>query len=260
MNEISKSIAVLVVSCDKYADLWQPFFTLFRRFWADCPLDVYLLSNHLEFSDLAVKSLKVGDDISWSDNLVKAVNELPHQYIFLFIDDLFLFGPVDNGRVLRVLEWAAAARADYIRLNPSQKPDRPYNDLVGVVSPGTIYRTSTVISVWRKRILLNLLRPAESAWDFEIKGSERSDEFDGFFSTWKDHFHVTNGVIKGKWRQYAVSRLDSLGVKVDLSMRSVMTETEEIVFFCKQQRSRLLNVLPPQHRRIIRSLFARDQF
>jgi hypothetical protein len=33
-------IAIPVVSCDKYSDLWQPFFALFDRFWPDCPLDI----------------------------------------------------------------------------------------------------------------------------------------------------------------------------------------------------------------------------
>jgi hypothetical protein len=32
MNDITKKIAILVPSCDKYSDLWEPFFTLFWRF------------------------------------------------------------------------------------------------------------------------------------------------------------------------------------------------------------------------------------
>lgn len=260
MTNLSKEIAVLVTSCDRYSDLWKPFFELFRRFWPDCLFDVYLLSNHIEFADARVRSLKVGDDVSWSDNLAKAVNRLPHEYIFLFIDDLFLVGPVDHDRVLRVLDWAVNAKVNYIRLNPSQKPDRPYDDLVGIVSPGTIYRTSTVISVWKKQVLQTLLRLHESAWDFEIKGSVRSDEYDGFYSTWKDSIPAINGVIKGKWRGAAIKKLNSLGVEIDTVARSIMTQTEEVVFFCKQQRSRLLNALPPQQRRSVRALVAKDQF
>jgi len=44
-NELNGKIAVLVVSCDKYADLWPPFFQLFLRFWPECPFSVYLISN-----------------------------------------------------------------------------------------------------------------------------------------------------------------------------------------------------------------------
>lgn len=38
-------VAVVVASCDAYADLWEPFFRLFRRYWPDCPYPVYLGSN-----------------------------------------------------------------------------------------------------------------------------------------------------------------------------------------------------------------------
>jgi len=250
----TRACAVLVPSCDKYSDLWEPFFRCFWRFWPDCPFDVHLLSNHCGLSHAKVRSLKVGDDLSWSDNLARAIRQLPYEYVFLFIDDLFLIRPVDNQRVVHVLKWAVASQVNYIRLNPSQKPDQPYDNVVGIVSPGTVYRMSTVVAVWKKSIPLNLLKSGESAWEFEIKGSVRSDKYDGFYSTWQDCFPIINGVIKGKWRGAAIRRLGSLGMKIDLSARSVMTQTEEIIFFCKQQRSRLLNVLPPQHRRTARSL------
>jgi len=37
--------SILIPSCDKYSDLWRPFFTLFWRHWPDCPFPVYLGSN-----------------------------------------------------------------------------------------------------------------------------------------------------------------------------------------------------------------------
>jgi hypothetical protein len=253
MNDITKKIAILVPSCDKYSDLWTPFFACFHRFWPNCPFDVHLLSNHLEFSDAKVRSLKVGDDASWSDNVAKAIAQLPHEYIFLFIDDLFLIESVDHNRVLSVVDWAVSAGVNYIRLNPSPGPDRPCNEMAGIVSPGAVYRASTVISVWKREVLLRLLRPAESAWEFEIKGSIRSDEFGGFYSTWVRCFPNINGVIKGKWRPDAVRKLSSLGIDIDLSKRSVMTPGEAGMFFLKRQRSRLLQMLPAECRRGVRA-------
>ena len=40
--EKSVSCAVVVCSCDKYSDLWDPYFELFKKFWADCPYPVFL--------------------------------------------------------------------------------------------------------------------------------------------------------------------------------------------------------------------------
>jgi len=87
--DITDKFAVLVVSCDNYSDLWEPFFELFWRFWPDCPFNVYLLSNKINADIPRVKNLLVGDDISWSDNLRKGISQLKEKYILLFIEDLF---------------------------------------------------------------------------------------------------------------------------------------------------------------------------
>lgn len=255
MANLNNRLAVLVVSCDQYSDLWKPFFSLFWLFWPDCPFLVYLLSNSSTFTDPRIRPLMVGKDVSWSDNLVRAISQLPHDYVLLFLDDLFLVDNVDTGEVIRILDWAVASQVNYVRFSEVTKPDRPYSDLVGFVSPGRIYRASTVMSVWKKEILLALLRPGESAWDFETKGSVRSEEFNSFFSVWHEPFHIINSVIKGKWRPCAVKKLHSLGVEVDLSKRTVMTPAEAVGFFLKEQRSKALRILPVSYRRSIRTFF-----
>ena len=260
MLNIKDKFAVLVVSCDKYSDLWEPFFKLFWRFWPDCPFNVYLLSNRLNSDIQGVKGLLIGEDISWSDNLYNGVSKLKEDYIFLFLDDLFLCDFVKSDRVLQVLDWTLAYNANYVRMNPSPKPDKPYNELVGIVSKGTIYRTSTVLSVWKKAILLDLLRPGESAWDFEIYGTIRSDVYDGFYSTWEEYFPVVNGVIKGKWQRSAVKKLKLLGVNIDLSKRGVMTNREALIFFLKRQRSRLLKIIPAKYRRGVKDFILQGKY
>ena len=38
--------AILVASCDRYSDLWGPFFGVLAKRWPDCPLPIYLGMNH----------------------------------------------------------------------------------------------------------------------------------------------------------------------------------------------------------------------
>lgn len=258
--EIKDKFAVLVISCDKYSDLWEPFFNLFFRFWPDCPFNVYLLSNKHKIELPKVKNLLVGDDISWADNLTKAVRQLNEDYIFLLLDDFFLYDYVETDKIIKVFRWIIQSEANYVRMNPSQMPDKPHNELIGVVSKGTIYRTSTIMPVWKKEILLSLLKSGETAWDFEIFGSLRSDSYDGFYSTWEDCFPVVNGVIKGKWQKGVVNKLKLLDVKIDLDKRDVMTNTETAIFFLKQQRSKLLNLVPAKYRRGVKDFFLRGNY
>lgn len=138
---------------------------------------------------------------------------------------------------------------------PTRGPDKQYNKLVGVVSKGTIYRASTVLSVWKRNVLEDLLKSGESAWEFEIYGTARSDKFGDFYSTWENYFPVINGVIKGKWQRSAVNKLQSLGLFISLKGREIMTTKESIGFFFKKERASLLNLFPPNYRRKIKDFF-----
>src|SRR5204863_1193423 len=184
-DHLGRSFAFLVVSCDAYSDLWNPYFQLFRRFWPDCPLPVFLLSNHLELKHPGVESVRVGRDVSWSDNLRVALERIAQPYVVLAIEDQFFCDRVDSAAVNAILAWVLAHAPNYVRLLPTPRPDGPYDDLVGVVSRGTLYRTSTVYCVWRKTTLAGLLRSGEDAWDFELKGEARTDDLDGFYAVWK---------------------------------------------------------------------------
>ncbi len=254
----NKKIGILVVSNDKYSDLWEPFFQAFFKFWSDCPYDIYLVSNFRTFNKYGIHNILVGKDISWSDNLISALRQFPYDYLILFIEDLFIVEKVNTEEVKKTINWAIENDVNYLRLIPSQKPDKPFNNLVGMVSPGTIYRTSTQLPVWKKEVLLKLLRNGESAWEFEYDGSKRSDEFDKFFSTWTDTIKIINGVVKGKWVPSALKKIMQLGIDVDISVRKKMNFFELIKYYFGKMRSLLLNLLPPRYRRDVRDYFRKN--
>ena len=261
MLNLKNRLAVLVVSCDNYSDLWKPFFSLFWLFWSDCPFDVYLLSNNTNPAIPQVKSLLVGDDISWSNSLQKGLSLLKEDYVLLFLDDLFLLEPVKTKEVLEVFSWAVESDINYVRMNPMRnKPDESLDESIGILSKGAIYRTSTVVSVWKKNVLLDLLKDGESAWDFEVYGSIRSDKYDRFYASWKDYFTITNAVIKGKWQKSAVRELKSLSVEIDLTSRKIMTFSETIIQYLRILRSWVLCVFPAKYRRRVKSFILRRKY
>lgn len=261
MLDIKNKFAILVVSCDKYSDLWNPFFKSFFRFWPDCPFNIYLLTNY-EFVDIPqVKNLLIGDDISWSDNLYKGVNKLKEDYIFLFLEDLFLIDFIETNKILNIFTWILEPNANYVRINPSAtKADKKFNDLVGIISKGTLYRKSTVLSVWKKDILLNLLKTGETAWDFEIDGSLRSDVYEGFYATWGKYFSILNTVTKGKWQRSAIRKLNSIRIEIDLNEREIMTFEETIKYYFSRKSSGLLKLFPAKYRRKLKDFVLRGKY
>jgi len=170
-----------------------------------------------------------------------------------------LYDFVKTDKALKVFDWILQSKANYVRMNPSPGPDRKFNELVGIVSKGTIYRTSTVLSVWNRDVLFSLLKPGESAWDFEVYGTVRSDRHGGFYSTRETLFPVINAVIKSKWQRSAIRKMRSLGIDIGKE-RDVMTPAEEMVFYLKRQRTRLLNLFPARYRRGIKDFVLRGKY
>jgi hypothetical protein len=101
------------------------------------------------------------------------------------------------------------------------------------------------------------LDPHESAWEFEVYGSVRSDCYDHFYASKEITVPVINGVIKGKWQRSAVRALRKLGFNPDLSRRPLMGLRETLLFKVKQVRSFLLQCCPSRYRRQIKDFVLR---
>ena len=247
--------AVLIVSCDKYKDLWGPCITLFRRFWNDCPYPVYLLSNTVKADFPNVTSIATGSDISWSDNLLIALNSLECSHVLLYIEDLFLIDTVDSKTIQSLIQRCIDEDWNYLRLNPTPKGDALIDDSISEISPGTVYRSSVVFSVWKIDILKQMLKKGESAWDFEEIGTARTDAFPKFYASNHALIPNCNTVIKGVWETEALKSIRALGINPDLSHRRAMNSTEYLKWKFKQFRSMIFHMMPHGSKRAIRSLF-----
>lgn len=195
-------LAVLVVSCDKYSDLWMQFFCLFRKYWERCPYPVYLGSNELICREENVTTIAVGDDLSWADNVRNMLAQIPESHVLMLLDDFFLDRKVCGERIAELFEFACEQDIDCLRLNrrpPAFKKSYGKAEVCGLV-PGADYYVCTQPAIWKKEVLYELCRPGYSAWDFELKNSEDSHKMQYRFAGVKRGviFHK-NAVERGKY-------------------------------------------------------------
>lgn len=249
-------IAIIVPSCDKYSDLWTAFFFNFNLRWSSCPFHVYLITNYAEFVSGNVTTIKVGKDLTWSANLITALSDVPFDYVFLFIDDLFLSSNVDERRVLELIDRCISNEWDYLRFNPTPGPLRSQmvGTGVGRILPGDWYRSSTVLTVWKKQVLLEVLDPKENAWEFEIFGAWRTDKFINWYACKNWTLPYYNLVIKGKIDPVVLEKLSLMCVQID-TCRPVMSVVEMTFYRLRKVRSALMNLIPRTTRRKLRDLF-----
>jgi len=241
MTDEAADTSVLVVSCDKYHDLWVPFFTLFFRYWPDCPYPVYLCSNEKTHEDEGVQTLLTGPDLSWSTTLKRCLERLPTPYLILFQEDFLFTKKVDTQRVGALVSCLRNQEAACLRLYPSPPPDRPTQEdpEVGEIATGAAYRVSLQAAIWDKAVLYGLLKDGESPWDLEYAGSERSNSIPRRFLSisggnrerWPlDYF--STAVVQGKWVREAVALCAREGIRVDETSRAIESAIEPLCRKC----------------------------
>ncbi len=250
----TENISILIVSCDKYQDMWEPYFFLFDKNWSNCPYKVYLMTNYLKPDLAKIGIINVGEDISWSDNLAYSLKKIKSKYVFILLDDFFIVDTVKNDQVVQVVNWAIDNDVDYLHLFRYPRPKKLICNNIGIIPARTMYRVSTISSLFKKEVLSNLLDEKESAWDFEIKGSLRSKNYNEFYSVDDDLIPVVNGVIRGKWNRKIIKYFKKNKISY-CSNRPVLSVREQILYELSILRSKIFSFLPYNVQVSLRNLF-----
>ena len=223
------SLPVLVVSCDRYADVWRPFFQLFWRRWPDCPGPVYLGSNDATYDDPRVQPLRIGEDVTWAAGLLSMLDRISGEYVIIMLEDFLLMQTVDNERIQRLSRIAVAEQVGCLRLYSIFPPERPIADYPELASfaPADRYRITLQAAIWRVELLKRLLVPGFTPWDFELVGSQMSDFMPDRIWGVKEPAIVYDHVIeKGKWRPQGLAICREAGIEADVARRGAFTVAE----------------------------------
>ncbi len=171
--------AVIVNSCDAYKTLWRPFFTLLKAGWSNCPYPIYLNTETEKYNceDGTVVSICHGTKNAWSDRLIDTIKMVDKKYVLLLLDDFFIDGKVDDGRINKCVEWLEENKnISCFSFYPSKWVDidnRKYEGFELRYTYGE-YRFNMQAALWRKKDLLKLLVKGENPWQTENRGNFRA--------------------------------------------------------------------------------------
>lgn len=229
MSHRIDDVAVVVSSCDRFADVWPVFSALFDEYWPDCSYPSFILSNGKPFRHDRLQSLDVGPDRHWASNMKEALRRIDASVILYLQEDFLLTDLVDSERVRGYIATMGQRDAAYFRLVPAPPANQeiPGRLDYGAIRVGTPYRVALQCSLWRKDVLSDLLVDGESGWDMEFKGSARSNATGHeFLAVTGQMKHVAipydlDAIHRGKWRRHAISHCRRHGVAVDLEARPV---------------------------------------
>jgi hypothetical protein len=207
---LDHKVSVLVLSFDGFSELWPPFFDSFFSVWRDCPFQVNLLTNSKSFDHPKVNSLQVGADVSWSDNLIKALSIIQNDYVLLFYEDAFLTG-IDETHLKKAIHYCTTNNLDSLLLRLSEfRGKKKVESDIYRVNRAAPYRNSLFVNLIKRTVLLDILKPGENAWQFEIIGNDRSRKYD-FYSLSKKIFKYDHAIVKGKWLRATKQKYEKKG-------------------------------------------------
>lgn len=224
-------VSVFISSCDAYQTCWKPFCYGLRKYWPDCPWPVYFITNYLE--PPCGKSLKVGEEKGWSTTQRKALEQIPTEVVLFVLDDYWIAKKVDTKSMVQFADLIVSKKVDRVHLSnflDEKKTVTPSNidKRLNGYTKDSKYRTSLQIGLWRVSTFLDLLRDGESPWEFETKGSVRSQNSPYTFLNVKEHRYIfytalanshCGAVEKGEWTNMARNYAAKEGIQIDFEKR-----------------------------------------
>lgn len=165
---------ILVNSCDKYEDLWFPFFTLLKKYWN--PLDVRLILN-TETKVYHMDGLNIecihpqNPNVPYGERMINVLSKIRTPYVIPLLDDFFLRKRVDIDMIYQIIKWMEEDK-NIVYFNCDYTP--VYADWENGKYPGfrripygNVYTLNMQAAVWRTEKLLKYWKPNVSPWDWE---------------------------------------------------------------------------------------------
>jgi len=256
--EGANDLTIFVNTSDSFEDCWDPFFTLFTRFWPNCNFPILLNTETKDYSfnglNIVCAKVALGENrrLTWSECLLRALEVVKTPYILYLQEDYFLDGNVRVNELEKLLFLMRDGEADVIRLSEAIDAG-PWGEvdeaLIWQVSKKAKYQLSLQAALWRKAFLLNQVRVHESPWQLESFGSMRlRRQNNKIFCVNRDLYSGENkeifpytptGVIAGKWVENIVEPLFAEHkIAVDFSQRGFYDASKR-----KKKRGFLLRLL-----------------
>jgi len=251
MKENNNELAILVLSCDKYSDVWNDFFNLKERFWPDCPYRCYLATDTANYERDGVEVIHFGNIKTWTVCAKKALEQIDEPYVALFLEDAFIYKTIDTKIIADNLQFCITNRVDFLTMerNRMQKTMTVEDQVaphIWHIDRHQKYGIDTSAAIWDKVFLRQALEKEDcNAWQFEVNYCREAESEDGlqgeiFFDD-RQPFNISPVEIVrlGKFNPDAIRFYKRIGYEIDTSKRDVMNYYQKSFINLKMALSKI---------------------
>lgn len=198
------NVTMLIMSCDKFSDLWTGHARLLERNWGDRNMKTYIVSDRQSEIKLpGVEVICAGEDVEWSERLRYALQYVNTEYVFVTLDDYYLIKAVNNQQMENLVSLMYQEKVDYIRLFPRPKraTKETFKGLKNIkrIDTSCDYSVNLYAGIWKKEFLSSCIRNPMNAWKFEVSLHRRAVEYGAMcLVSNRGEFEILDVVRKGK--------------------------------------------------------------
>lgn len=195
---IKPDVTLLITSCDKYSYLWDNLATQVNKYWK-VNSDKVIVSETLQFKHAGFTTHICGN-CSWTDMLIKSLTQIKTEYVFLKMDDFFLYKKLDDGFITNATRFLRDEKANKLLFSPASTYYTLHHvsEDIFKFDDHSDYLTSLQPGLWRTDYLRECLVGGMNPWQFEVEGSNRMKGRDNrVYLYYTDHV-AFNVVVKGQ--------------------------------------------------------------
>lgn len=201
---MNKRTAILILSCDRFADLWEGQIRLLEENWFDREADTYIVCEGTEERHIpGVQILRAGEGTEWSERLGYALEQIQAEYVFITLDDYYLIQKVENRGIQELMDMMESEKIDYVRL--FSRPKRARREEIGGyrkihrIDISCDYSVNLYPGIWKKEFLASTIRKTMNAWQYEVFLHKRAEEYGARCAvSLRNEYRILDVVRKGK--------------------------------------------------------------
>lgn len=215
-------MVIVVCSCDKNDDLFEPFHHCIEKYYPEHPEIIYATET---IKNPYYKTICIDYPLElWTKRIRETLTEINDKQILLMIDDIFIRKPVDIKRI----EYARSILKGNVALINFEKVFNKEDKECGLNGfkmrkKGSEYELSLMCGLWDKEKLINILQEDSDPWTVEYnqdtKGYDYLINSADYIIDWGYRTFHNVGVMKGKWAREVIDFFKKEGIEIDYEKR-----------------------------------------
>lgn len=223
---------IFLSSSDDYADIWDLFFVLFKKYWSEYNGTIFFNTQEKEIKvdGLNIVCTKLGHLGSFGKEMRACLDMIDSETVILMLIDFIFMGKVNDEKIREYFDFFKKHNLDTLNFQyyySVNQFETEHPDLVVVTPPAPHLFFNYQIAFWKKSILYEMALPHENPWTSEWYGTQRAEKMKIKQVLVKEkigspiNYHQSGCLTKGKWHPVAVEFLKRQNISVDFSKRGI---------------------------------------